>query len=196
MSGSAGQLGNLSPKRKDLPLGGLVGERAGVRGAWGTRPAPSRSWSSKEVVRRELTESDGAGGRVPCPGTLGGGGICVELLCGDWGYRALVLKQEDDPGVGEGARRPTAFRWDSESCLEELNCLQPVWEGGAVRCRLLSYRALVGTAQGCLGKLVRLPGPSTGLAGACPLCFVCSLELLSQFPGLHLEQEEEWILRH
>lgn len=91
-------------------------------------------------------------------------------------------------GRGEAAHcLPLGLR----KLLEELNCLQPVWEGGAVRCRLLSYRALVGTAQGCLGKLVRLPGPSTGLAGACPLCFVCSLELLSQFPGLHLEQEEE-----
>lgn len=64
---------------------------------------------------------------MPCPGTLGVGRICVEPLCGEWGYRALALNQEDDPGVGEGARWPTAFRWDSEvvveeSCLEELNC--------------------------------------------------------------------------
>lgn len=36
--------------------------------------------------------------------------------------------------------------------MEELNCLQSAEEGGALLWRLLSYKELVGTAQGgCLG---------------------------------------------
>lgn len=113
MAGAAGQLGNLSPKRKDLPLGGWVGARAGVRGAWGARPAPSRSWSSKEVARRELPElTDGVGvawGRREGALSWDPGGR--EDLCGASLRRMGVRSASPDPGgrpreLGKGRDGP------------------------------------------------------------------------------------------